>query len=213
MGGFGLAGCAASGTDVASKAVSSATLVSLLLDSAPSGYKADTRASGRLELGAAVYSTPANATDTRAELDADHFTGGYTRVWVSGTDYITAAVYSFTRQADSQRFMGFEKNAVSHAGNGLPYALSQPPDGIGFVISSRTKSQHRYVFCQGGMFARDTYVFIVEACGATPVGQELAISLTAKQFSHAVAALGAAEPAPPEGSAGFLTSPSPGASP
>jgi hypothetical protein len=211
--GFGATGCAAGGSDNPTKQVSSATLQSLLLDAVPSGYTANPRASGALDLAGSAYSTPAKASDTRGELAADHFTGGYSRVWSSGSDYITAAVYSFAREAEAQRFMSFEKAAISQSGNGLPYALSQPPDGIGFVISSPTKAQNRYVFCQGGMFTRDTFVFLVEVCRATPVDQELTGSLTANQFSHAIAVLGSAEPAPPEKTAGSPVPASPRPSP
>jgi hypothetical protein len=198
-GGLGMVGCAPFGAGTPNRDVPSAKLASLLLDSVPPGYTVNRDAGGRLDVGAAAYSTPASAGDTRAELDADHFTGGYTRVWVAGTDYMTAAVYSFSQQADAQRFTSFETGHLSRAGNAVRYQISAPNDGFGFVLSSRTKSGNRYVFCQGGMFTRDTYVFIDEVCSATPLGQELATSLTANQFSHAVAALGSAEPAPLEG--------------
>jgi hypothetical protein len=126
---------------------------------------------------------------------------------------MTATVYSFRQVADAQRFMRFEKGHVSDAGNAVPYELPAPKDGIGFVISSKAKSGSRYVFCQGGMFTRETYVFIDEACSATPPGQDLARALTANQFTHAVAALGSAEPAPPEAWPSPLTSPTPAAGP
>jgi hypothetical protein len=128
---------------------------------------------------------------------------------VSGTDYLTVAVYSFRQQAGARRFMSFEKAYVSDAGNAVPYEIPAPRDGVGFVISSRAKSGNRYLFCQGGIFTRDTYVFIDEGCSATPPGQDLARALTANQFRHAVTALGSAEPAPPEAWPSRLSWPTP----
>ena len=166
-------------------AIPSATLAAELISDAPPGYHVNAGATGPLDRRAASYSTPAGVGQTQDVLSKQHFAGGYARVWQNGPDYITASIYGFEKASGATAFNAFEATMISGEQGSFTYALTQPSNGTGFVITTRNKTGSRNVFCQGGMFSVDRYAFIVQTCGQQPNSSDTANSLAAAAYFHA----------------------------
>jgi hypothetical protein len=179
MTGLLLAGCASSGVDTS---VSDAVLQSELINAPPAGFILSESGTGPLDVRTASYSTPADVSKTASALETQRFRRGYVRVWQKGTDYITVAIFRFDLPAHADAFVDFEKRSIAGEVGSYTYALSQPPSGTGFVITSKNKTLTKLIFCQGGVFPVDADAFLVQTCGEQPNNSAMANSLAQEEY-------------------------------
>ncbi|MEA2682361.1 MAG: hypothetical protein QOK05_689 [Chloroflexota bacterium] len=192
--GLALAGCSGSATGPAADA----SLPSALISNPPAGYSPSATGTGPLDVQGASYSTPADVDQTAAILKAQAFRAGYVKVWQKGPDYITAAIYRFDTASHALAFADFEKASISGEVGSYVYVLTQPSWGTGFVITSKNKTRTKLIFCQGGLFALETDVSLVQTCGEQPNSSTMVDALTNQQYLQAsgVMVFGSVSPAP-----------------
>jgi len=163
-------------------------LLALLVQSVGPGYQVDRRATGLMGLDEAAYSAPMPQGLTSEQLKAHGFRGAAARVWRSGDDFITLAVYAFPDDDAARAFVDSLVSYLAKDTLGETYPSTHIPLGTGFELTSTTKGGDRPIFCDGEMFSFGPRAYLVDNCGSQPESPAVAADIAKSQYERAFTA-------------------------
>ena len=162
---------------------------SLLPDTPGGGLPSKLAVQQALDIQSAASATPADPSAVSSQLTRTSFVGGYSKVWESGTDYVTMIALEFSQPADADAFVVFQRGALVTAANTYVTDHTEIPGSFVYVISSVTRKGNNDVICEGVWFAFATHSFETMTCGLTPAFATQAEDLAMREYQTARALL------------------------
>lgn len=176
------------GAWAAVEATGSAPPYRLLPDAAP-GFAADPLGTGSLDLDAAAQATLMPAGRLRPQLRRDGFSGGRSRTWRSGDEFVEVAAFTLAdaraaqalEQAELDYAAGLPGGGV-HAGSAAFFSIPGLPAARGFVADGIADSGGAPLFVYGAWFTAGDRAYLVEDGSQSPRSVDFAQALARRQY-------------------------------
>jgi len=159
-----LTGCSGGGS---SKQTGIATAV---LTAGPPGYKSDSSATGAVSTALLSSLTPAPPSDLASLLDEVGVANADVRVWTKGTSFARILAVQLTSAVGATQVISYEASTLRSTPAASLFAVSQPPDAVGFILTGSARKGAGILFCQSVLFPVDTLAYEVDTCSSVRPG-------------------------------------------
>lgn len=155
----------------------------ILLPGPPPGFAS--KIDSGLTLQTASAATPAQPGATQQALSSGGYSAGQERIWLKGSEYVTAIVLQFSTEVDAANFVRFELTQIGSSPAATESSYSAIPGAGAFSLYGLTRKGSTQSFCQGVWFAAAQNAFELMDCAGAPRYPDLVDKLAQQQYARA----------------------------